>query len=104
MSRSFFYITAGSMEEAEKLAAVLVEERLAACANIFPKIKSFFYWQGEAQSEEEVLLVGKTKSSLVDELVEAVKKHHSYELPCVITWEIGGGNPPFLEWIDAETR
>lgn len=104
MSRSFFYITAGSMEEAKKLATVLVEEKLAACVNVFPKIHSFFYWQGKAQSEEEVLLVGKTKSTLVDELVEVVKKNHSYELPCVITWEIEGGNPPFLEWIENETK
>lgn len=103
MSQSMFYITAGGMEEGEKLAAMLVEKRLAACVNIIPRIKSFFYWEGKAQSEEEVLLVGKTRTALIEKVVAAVKEHHSYDLPCVVNWNLDGGNPAFLEWIDQET-
>ena len=104
MSSSVFYITAEKMEHAEELAGVLVREKLAACVNVVPRIKSFFYWEGEVQSEEEVLLTGKTKTSLVDELVQAVKEHHPYDVPCVITWKIDGGNPEFLRWIGEETK
>lgn len=100
---SMFYITAGSQEEAEKLATNLVNDRLVACVNVIPKIKSFFYWEGEAQSEEEVLLMGKTRRELTDDLVAAVNKYHSYDVPCVITWVLDGGNPEFLDWVKEET-
>ena len=104
MGRSLFYITVENMEEAEKIAEVLIKEKLAACVNVIPGMRSFFCWEGEVQSESEILVIGKTKSVLVEELVECVKKYHSYELPCVITFNIEDGNPPFLEWIDKETR
>ena len=103
-NRSVFYITAGNMEEAEKLARVLVEKKLAACVNVLPGIKSFFYWEGEVQSEEEVLLLGKTSSELVEELTEEVQQQHSYEVPCTLTWDISGGNKQFLDWIGEETK
>ncbi len=103
MSQSIFYITAGGMEEAERLAAGLVEEKLAACVNIIPRIKSFFYWEGRAQHEEEVLLIGKTRTDLLQKVVDHVRQNHSYDLPCVVSWELDGGNPAFLQWIDAET-
>lgn len=104
MSRSMFYITAESMEDAEQLAKQLVEDRLVACVNVIPKIKSFFYWEGEAQSEEEVLLFGKTKTETVSKLVERVKELHPYDVPCVVTWEMKDGNPDFLKWIDDEVN
>ncbi|OWZ83335.1 divalent-cation tolerance protein CutA [Natranaerobius trueperi] len=99
-----FYITCDSMEEAEKLAKQLVEERLVACINVVPKIKSFFYWEGKAQSEEELLLLGKTRTDVVDQLVERVKYLHSYDVPCVVSWEITEGNEEFLHWIDSEVK
>ncbi len=101
---SVFYITAGSEEEANKVATALVKNNLAACVNVIPKISSYFYWEGEVQAEEEILMIGKTRSELVDELVEKVREVHSYELPCVITWEIDGGNQDFINWIIDETR
>ncbi len=102
--RSVFYITAENMNEAEKIAKALVEKKLAACVNVIPGISSFFYWEGEVQSEKEVLLLGKTKSELVDELVQEVKEQHSYEVPCTITWDIESGNKAFLDWIGEETK
>lgn len=103
MSQSMFYITADTMKEAEIISKQLVEERLVACINVFPQIKSFFYWEDKAQSEEETLLVGKTRTHLVDKLISRVKELHSYEVPCIVTWEINKGNPEFLSWIDEET-
>ncbi len=104
MQNSIFYITAPSMEVSEKIAKHLVEKKLAACVNVVPKLKSFFYWEGEVQSEEEVLVLGKTKSSLIQELEEGVKEVHPYEVPCIISWEIDAGDKPFMEWIAEETR
>lgn len=104
MSNSMFYITAGDTREGEKLARMLIEKRLAACVNVIPSMKSFFYWEGEAQWEEEVLLTGKTRTSLLDNLVKAVKEHHSYDLPCIVSWTLEGGSPEFLNWIHEETR
>jgi len=104
MQNSIFYITAPSMEVSEKIARHLVEKKLAACVNIIPKLKSFFYWEGEVQSEEEVLMLGKTKTSLIKELEEGVKVVHPYEVPCIISWEIDAGHKPFMEWIAEETR
>jgi len=103
-SRSIFYITAGSLEEAENVAHVLVDHQLAACVNVIPKIISYFNWEGKVQSEEEVLVLGKTKTELVDEVVQMVNETHSYELPCVITWKMDSGNQAFLDWISLETK
>lgn len=99
-----FYITAENMDDADKLAKQLVEERLVACVNVVPKIQSYFYWEGEAQSEGEVLLMGKTKTSEVNRLIKRVKKLHPYDVPCVVSWEIDQGNPEFLKWIDDEVQ
>jgi len=104
MQNSIFYITAPSMEVSEKIAKHLVEKKLAACVNIIPKLKSFFYWEGEVQSEEEVLVLGKTKTALIPELEKGVKEVHPYEVPCIISWEIDAGHKPFMEWIAEETR
>ena len=104
MQNSFFYITAPSMEVSEEIAEKLVDKKLAACVNIIPKIKSFFYWEGKAQSEEEVLVLGKTKTSLITDLEEEVKEIHPDEVPCIISWEIDAGHEPFMQWIADETR
>ncbi len=103
-NKTVFYITAGSGEEAEKLAQVLVEKKLAACVNVIPKIRSYFFWEGQVQSEEEVLLLGKTREDLVETLVEEVKNQHSYEVPCTICWNIDGGNGDFIDWIEQATK
>ncbi len=104
MGRSFFYITTGNENEAERVARRLVEKNLVACANIIPQIKSFFRWEGEVQGESECIVVGKTRTSLIGELVEEVKNVHSYEVPCVLSWPIEKGNPDFLRWIETETK
>ncbi len=103
MAQSMFYITVENMEEAERISKQLVEDRLVACINVFPQIQSFFYWEGKAQNEGETLMMGKTQTKLVERLVDRVKELHSYDVPCVVTWEIHKGNPEFLSWIDEET-
>ncbi len=103
MSATMIYITASSPAEAAEIARKLVEERLAACANILGAIKSFYWWQGAVQEEGEVALILKTDSALVERLVKQVRALHSYTVPCVVALPIQAGNPDFLRWVAEET-
>lgn len=103
MAVCLVYITAGSADEANRIGAALVEERLAACVNVHSPITSIYRWQGSTQHDTEFVLIAKTQHSLVDRLTERVVALHSYECPCVVAVPVAGGHQPFLEWIDAET-
>jgi periplasmic divalent cation tolerance protein len=98
------YITASNRDEAVKLARVLVEERLAACANVYDGITSFYWWEGKVQQEGEVSLLVKTRADLLEALTARVRELHTYTVPCVVSWPIAGGNETFLTWIREETR
>jgi periplasmic divalent cation tolerance protein len=78
--------------------------RKAACVNIAPKISSRFWWQGKLESAEESLLIVKTRASVLDEVVNLVKKHHSYDVPEVVALPIIGGNEDYLEWMGKEVE
>ncbi len=97
------YITAKDGKEAQKIAGVLLKQRLIACANI-TTIKSSYWWRGKIQKHGEALLIAKTKRNLMKKIIAAVKKHHSYSVPCVNALPILEGNPDFLKWIEEETR
>jgi len=103
MSATLVYMTAGSVEEARSIGASLVERRLAACVNILPGMLSQYRWEGSIQTDEEVVLIAKTRSDLVDSLTGHVQEIHSYDCPCVVPLPIDGGNPAFLQWIEEET-
>ena len=103
MSKTMVYITAASEEEAAKIGRMLVEERLAACANLLGRIGSIYWWEGKLQEDEEAALIVKTTEALVHRVIERVKQAHSYSCPCVVALPINGGNPEFLEWIAEET-
>ncbi|MEM5871577.1 MAG: divalent-cation tolerance protein CutA [Candidatus Aenigmatarchaeota archaeon] len=98
------FITCPTYEEGEKIARVLLEERLAACVNITSDIKSFFWWEGKIQEADEVLLIVKTKKSVLKDLIKKVKSIHSYSVPEIIALPITGGSKDFTKWIDEETR
>jgi len=98
------YVTAPSLAEAEALARLAVEGRLAACANILPGMRSLYWWQGRLESADETVLLLKTTEALAQELVRALTEAHSYDCPCVVALPIDAGNPAFLAWIEAETR
>ncbi len=98
------FITTADAEEAQRIADVLLKERKAACINIVPKISSRFWWQGKLDSAEESLLIVKTRASVLDEVVNLVKKHHGYDVPEVIALPIIGGSQDYLEWLGREVR
>jgi len=104
MSVSFVYITASSVEEAEIIGRNLVSRKLAACVNIVEGMKSIYHWENKIETDEEVVLIAKTKQALIDELTENVKALHSYKCPCVVALQITGGNPDFLKWVANETK
>ncbi len=90
--------------EAAELAKALVEERLVACVNIVPGLRSFYWWQGRVEDEPEVLCMMKTRSQLFERLRDRVRELHSYEVEEIIALPILAGNPPYLDWIKKNTR
>ena len=96
--------TAGSSEEAQRIAHALVERRLAACVNIVPGIESVYRWQGKIESAAEWLLVVKTRLEAFEPVRAALRELHSYELPECVMLKIDGGGPEYLEWIGNNVR
>ncbi|MDD5486857.1 MAG: divalent-cation tolerance protein CutA [Dehalococcoidales bacterium] len=99
---AIMFITTSQDEESQLIARVLLEQKIAACVNIVPKINSLFRWKGNIEHEKESMLIVKTRSSCIDDIVRLVKEVHSYEVPEVIALPVIGGNPDYLEWVDHE--
>ena len=91
--------TAGSAEEARKIANHLVENQLAACVNILPNIQSIYRWQGRLESSQEWLLLSKTTAEKTDDVRDAIRELHSYDLPECIVIAIEDGSADYLQWI-----
>lgn len=98
------FITTANAEEAQRIADVLLNKRKAACINIVPGVSSLFWWQGKLDSAAESLLIVKTRASVLSQVVNLVKQHHSYDVPEVIALPIVGGNQDYLEWMDREVK
>ncbi len=97
-------ITTPSKEMAEKIAAALVDQRLAACCAIIPGITSIYTWEGKTEKAEETQMIVKTRSELFPQLMAVVKSLHSYQVPEVIMLPITAGLPAYLDWIDATVK
>jgi periplasmic divalent cation tolerance protein len=97
------YVTA-PQDEAVDLAKTLVEERLVACVNLVPGLRSIYWWQDKVEDEPEVLCIMKTRSNLFESLRDRVREMHSYEVEEIIALPIVAGNPPYLDWIRENTQ
>jgi periplasmic divalent cation tolerance protein len=98
------YITTPDRETAHAIARALVEERLAACANVFAPVFSIYRWEGAVHEDGEVALIAKTSADRMAALIERVKALHPYQVPCIVAWPIADGYQPYLDWISAETN
>ena len=93
------FVTTPSEEEATTISRSLVEAGLVACANVLPRVRSIFRWEGKVTEEQESLIVLKTRSGLMKQLEKAIKKMHSYSVPEIIAIPIVQGSDEYLNWI-----
>jgi periplasmic divalent cation tolerance protein len=96
-------VTAPTAERAAEIARALVAERLAACGNVVPGLRSIYRWEGKVQEDDEVLLVLKTTRARFEALRDRVLALHPYEVPEVIALAVEAGSARYLAWIAAET-
>jgi periplasmic divalent cation tolerance protein len=96
------YSTCSGVEEARKLAAHLIEQRLAACVNVLPAVDSFYRWKDKVEHDTEVLLMIKTSRELFDRLRQEWERLHTYEIPELIAVPIVAGASDYLGWMEKE--
>lgn len=101
--RIFIYVSCKDLKEARKIAGHCVTERLAACGNILHSMESVYWWDGQINSEQEVVLILKTTAERYDVVEKAVKALHSYECPCICALPVSHGFQPYLDWIKSES-
>lgn len=97
------FVTASSNEEAEKLGRIIVESKLAACANVMSGLRSIFRWDNKINIENECLMIIKTTRPRYAELEAAIRQHHSYTVPEIIALPVVAGSAPYLDWVRKET-
>ncbi len=97
------YFTAKDEADAARIARHLLDRRLIACANIFP-VRSLYWWKGKVEDEREAVAICKTRRGTVRQAIAEAKKVHPYEVPCIVSYEMGPALAAYAKWIDAETR
>ena len=93
------YVTVSSSAEAETIARAIVSEKLAACVNVLPSIRSFYRWEGKVQDDAELLLIVKTLRPTLNALYDKVRELHSYEVPEFVVLPIAEGSKDYLDWL-----
>lgn len=93
------YAVFASVEEAERIALTVVEEHLAACANVLGPCRSIYRWQGQIERTEEVPALFKTARP--DPLIARIADLHSYDVPAIVAWPITAVQPAYAAWIDS---
>ncbi|BFI74136.1 divalent-cation tolerance protein CutA [Sulfurisphaera ohwakuensis] len=104
MSYIIALTTIGGMESAKKIAKTLVDERLAACVNIIPYVKSFYVWEDKTTEDDESLLIIKSDEKVKEKLINRIKELHTYTLPEIIIINFNDGLPDYLKWISESVR
>jgi periplasmic divalent cation tolerance protein len=93
------FTTCGSEETALTIAAALVDQGYAACVNIMPRIKSYYYYMGSTYLDEEVMLIIKTTKDQFEAVSKVIAELHTYEVPEILMFPVEAGSIPFLDWI-----
>lgn len=97
------YMTFPDQETAARIAGVLLDERIIACANILPGARSLYRWEGTTQDEPEVVAFAKTVEGRLPELTARVRELHPYDTPCVVALSAAGGDAGYIQWVREET-
>lgn len=97
-------ITVGELRQAEEIAKRLVEERLAACVNILPSVRSVYRWKDRVEESTELMLIVKTEQRIFEKMKRRVLELHSYELPEIIAINISEGLESYLDWISSNVE
>lgn len=95
--------TLAGRDDAEKLASLLVEEKLAACVQMLP-IESVYRWEGAVQHEPETLLLIKTRTALFERAIARIRTVHPYSVPEIVATPFLAGLPAYLDWIESSTQ
>jgi len=98
------HTTIDSREAAQKIAEAIVSKRLAACVQVSGPITSTYWWQGAVEQAEEWLCTAKTRKELYNELEQAIREVHSYDVPEILAVDVVAGNIGYLDWVEQETR
>ena len=101
MSAIVVITSVGTEEQADQIASELLRRRLAACVNLVPGLRSLYRWQGRICRDSELLLLVKTEDREFDAVAATIRELHSYELPEILAFPVGRGEPQFLAWIAA---
>jgi periplasmic divalent cation tolerance protein len=96
--------TVGKAEDAQRIGRALVERGLAACVNVLPAVTSIYRWKGKLETDEERLLVIKTRADRFEALKRALVSLHPYEVPEVLALPIADGHQPYLDWLDESVK
>jgi periplasmic divalent cation tolerance protein len=97
------HTTIDSREGAQKIATALVSKHLAACVQIAGPITSTYWWQGKMEQAEEWVCTAKTRSKLYNEVEQAIREAHTYDVPEILAVDIAAGNADYLNWVTQET-
>ena len=100
---SIIYSTIGNLEEARKIARVLVKDKIVSCVNIIPKIESIYRWKGNIEEDNECVIIAKTIEKNINKAINKIKELHSYEIPDIVAIPITHGLKDYLDWIEDET-
>lgn len=96
-------VTAPDLKSARRIARSALQKRLAACANLIPGLESHYWWQGKLETSSEVLILFKTRRTLVKKLERDVLENHPYDTPEFVALELSGGTEKYLAWLKKET-
>ena len=98
------FTTLPNADKAAEVARALVEERLAACANLLPAVRSIYRWEGKIHDENVVLVLFKTRAETVERLKARILELHPYEVPEILCVPVESGYQAYLDWLSAQTR
>ncbi len=98
-SALFVYVTCPDAGQASALGRALVDQKLAACVNIFPGMQTIYRWEGAIESGAEAVMIVKTVPAHFEAVAAFIRAHHPYECPCIVALPITTGDPNYLAWI-----